>query len=94
MDIAEWIYWVQPVAHGKRLVKENCARCHAVELDDESKHSAAVPFRYFAKLFPIAFLEEAFAERIETGHPDMPVFEVTINQLRDMLAYMKTIQKP
>ncbi len=94
MDIAEWIYWVQPVAHGKRLVKEYCARCHAVELDDESKHSAAAPFRYLAKLYPIAFLEEAFAERIETGHPDMPVFEVRISQLRDMIAYIETIQKP
>ncbi len=93
-DIAEWIDWLQPVAHGKRLVEENCARCHAVGLDDESSFQAAPPFRNLSMFYPIDALEGAFAERIETGHPSMPVFEVTITQLRDMLAYIKTIQNP
>jgi mono/diheme cytochrome c family protein len=94
LDIAEWIYWIQPVAHGKRLVKENCSRCHAVGRDDDSSFVGALPFRDLSILYPIKALEEAFAERIETGHPTMPVFEVTMNQLRDMLAYIETIQKP
>jgi mono/diheme cytochrome c family protein len=94
LDIAEWIYWIQPVAHGKRLVKENCSRCHAVGRDDDSSFVGALPFRDLSILYPIKALEEAFAERIETGHPSMPVFEVTMNQLRDMLAYIESIQKP
>jgi len=94
LDIAEWIFWVQPVARGKRLVKENCSRCHAVGLDDDSSFKGALPFRDISILYPVKALEEAFAERIETGHPSMPVFEVTMNQLRDMLAYIETIQKP
>ena len=93
-DLSEWIAWVQPVAHGKRLVKENCSRCHAIGLDDDSSFPAAPPFRNLSAFYPIDALEIAFAERIETGHPSMPVFEVSITQLRDILAYIKTIQKP
>ena len=93
-DLVAWISWVQPVAHGKRLVVENCSRCHAVGLDDDSIFPAAPPFRNLSIFYPIDALEEAFAERIETGHPSMPVFEVSNSQLRDMLAYMKTLQKP
>ena len=94
LDIEEWILWVQPVPRGKRLVQENCARCHAVGLDDDSSFEGAIPFRDLSMIFPIKALEEAFAERIETGHPSMPVFEVTIDQLRDMLAYIESIQVP
>lgn len=94
LDIAEWIIWLQPVTHGKRLVEENCSRCHATGLDDNSSFEGAIPFRDLSMLYPIKALEEAFAERIETGHPSMPVFEVTINQLRDILAYIESIQNP
>ena len=92
-DIVEWISWVQPVAHGKRLVDANCARCHAVSMEDESPFPAAIPFRNISALYPVDALEEAFAERIETGHPAMPVFEVTIPQLRSIIAYIETLQE-
>lgn len=92
LDIVAWINWVQPEAHGKRLVEKNCSRCHAVTLDDDSSHPAAPPFRNLSIFYPVDVLEEAFAEGIETGHPDMPVFDVSITQLRDIVAYMKTLQ--
>ena len=91
-DIAAWIAWVQPLAHGRRLVTENCASCHAVTLTDESAHPEAPPFRLIAKRLPIEALEEAFAEGIESGHPDMPVFEVDIIQLQDIISYIASIQ--
>lgn len=92
LDIVAWINWVQPVAHGKRLVEKNCSSCHGVTHNDESAHPAAPPFRNISIFYPVDALEEAFAEGIETGHPDMPVFDVSISQLRDMIAYMKTLQ--
>ncbi len=91
-DIAAWIAWVQPVSHGRRLVEANCASCHAIGLDDESAHREAPPFRNLSMFYPIDALEEAFAEGIETGHPDMPVFKVDITQLQDILAYIESIQ--
>lgn len=91
-DLAAWIAWIQPVAHGKRLVQENCATCHAIGAVDESTHKEAPPFRTLSQFYPIEALEEAFAEGIETGHPDMPVFEVDIIDLQDMLAFIESIQ--
>lgn len=91
-DIAEWIAWVQPVAHGKRLVTQNCAACHAIGNDDDSTHREAPPFRNLSMFYPIEALEEAFAEGIESGHPDMPVFNVDIIDLQDILAYIESIQ--
>jgi len=92
LDIVAWINWVQPEAHGERLVQENCSRCHAVTMDDDSRHPSAIPFRNISMFYPVDALEEAFAEGIETGHPDMPVFDASITQVRDMIAYIKTLE--
>jgi mono/diheme cytochrome c family protein len=93
-DLASWIAWIQPIAHGKRLVEENCSACHAIGTTDTGSHKEAPPFRTLSQFYPIEALEEAFAEGIETGHPDMPVFEVDIIDLQDMLAYIESIQTP
>lgn len=92
-DIAAWIAWVQPIAHGKRIAEENCSRCHAVSMDDESNHKQAPPFRNLSIFYPIESLEEAFAEQIEIGHPDMPKFKVSRVQLEDILAYITSLQE-
>ena len=92
-DLAAWIAWIQPVAHGRRLVSENCGACHAVGIDDESTHKDAPPFRKLSEYYPVEALEEAFAEGIESGHPDMPVFDVDLIDLQDILAYIESIQK-
>ena len=92
-DIANWIAWVQPMAHGKRLVEANCARCHATEPGTKSAHPDAPEFRGLFKRYPIDALEEAFADGIYTGHPDMPVFKMTNTQLNDVLAYLEQLQK-
>ena len=92
-DILKWIRWVQPVEQGKRLLEKNCSSCHAIGLDDESAHPQAIAFRDISIFYPVEALEEAFAEGIESGHPDMPVFDASIDQLRAMIAYMETIQE-
>jgi cytochrome c len=92
-DIGIWISWVQPMAHGKRLVEENCARCHGTEPGTKSTHPDAPAFRGLFKRYPVDALEEAFAEGIYTGHPDMPVFKMTNMQLNDVLAYLEQLQE-
>ena len=92
-DIGIWISWVQPIAHGRRLVEENCARCHATEKGTKSDHPDAPAFRDLFKRYPIDALEEAFADGIYTGHPDMPVFKITNLQLNDVLAYLEQLQE-
>lgn len=91
-DIAAWIAWVQPRAHGRRILEANCARCHAIGVDDENTHPEAVEFRYLSKYYPVDALQEAFAEGISTGHPDMPVFTMTELQIADVIVYLESIQ--
>lgn len=92
-DILAWIEWVQPKAHGKRLVEENCSGCHAVSSDDASRHPAAIPFRDLSIFYPVSALEEAFAEGIVSGHPDMPEFVAEPDQIVSIITYLESIQE-
>ena len=83
-----------PVATGEALVKENCARCHAVTQDDASPNPRAIPFRFLGRLYPIEYLEEALAEGIMVGHPDMPVFAFDPDHIDSLIAYIESIQTP
>lgn len=79
--------------HGRKLLQTNCAGCHAVGLDDYSAHRDAPEFRKLAERYPIDSLAEALAEGIVTGHPDMPEFQATPEQIDDIIAYLKSIQR-
>jgi cytochrome c len=92
-DIAAHIATIQPVEHGRALVEDNCAGCHATGATGDSPHTDAPPFRTLSQRYPIEALEEAFAEGIYTGHPDMPEFVVTPRQIGDIIAYLESIQE-
>lgn len=80
------------VARGMTLVENNCARCHALTGAGESPHAGAPAFSTLSMRYPIGALEEAFVEGISTGHPDMPEFVATPEQIRAILAYLETLQ--
>ena len=80
------------IAYGKALVEANCAACHGVGLTDESHHVEAPPFRTLWERYPIDALEESFVEGIATGHPDMPQFTATPEQLAAILDYIASLQ--
>lgn len=79
------------LAEGKVLVELNCARCHAVDRSSTSTHPEAPSFRKLPERYPVDALEEAFAEGISTGHPDMPEFIATPEQIGAILAYIGSI---
>lgn len=79
------------VALGKALVEFNCAVCHAVDRTSDSDHAGAPPFRTLSQRYPLHFLEEALAEGISTGHPDMPEFTATPEQINAILAYIASL---
>lgn len=76
---------------GKAFVERNCARCHAVGLDDDSHMPEAPPLRSLHTRYPIDSLTEAFAEGIVTGHPAMPQFQLDSETISDMLAYINSL---
>lgn len=80
------------LTRGKALVEANCSRCHAVGRNDASAHPDAPPFRTLSARYPIDALEEAFAEGIYVGHPDMPEFTAEPHQIAAIIAYIEAIQ--
>jgi mono/diheme cytochrome c family protein len=78
-------------AEGRVLAQKHCARCHAVDKDDQSTLPGAPPLRSFASKWPLESLEEAFAEGIVTGHPDMPVFQFEPPQIAALIEYLHEI---
>lgn len=79
------------VAYGKKLVEANCGACHAVGRSDVSTHQEAPPLRTLWERYPVDALEEAFAEGISTGHPDMPEFVATEEQLTAIIDYIGSL---
>lgn len=80
------------IAYGKALVDANCAACHGIGMADESHHPDAPPFRTLWERYPIDALEESFVEGIATGHPDMPQFTATPEQIAAILDYIASLQ--
>jgi mono/diheme cytochrome c family protein len=81
------------VESGRHLAELNCATCHAIGAAGESRHPMAPPFRTLSRDYPVNALEEAFAEGILVGHPDMPEFRFTPAQIDDLLAYVESVQE-
>jgi cytochrome c len=81
------------LARGKALLERDCARCHAIGKTGASPHKQAPAFRTLSKRYPIDSLEEALAEGIVTGHPDMPEFEFAPDDVEAIIAYLKSIQQ-
>ena len=78
-------------AKGRARVEANCKRCHAIGADDKSPHDKAPPFRLVAERHPSENLAEALAEGIVAGHPDMPVFVMSTEQIEGFLAYLNSL---
>lgn len=78
---------------GRALAEANCAQCHAIGADDQSAHAEAPAFRELLQRYPVDALEEAFAETIVTGHPDMPEFLATPEQIAAIIDYIASVQE-
>lgn len=76
---------------GKAALESRCSRCHAIGLDDTSKHAEAPPFREVVRRYPPENLAEALAEGIQTGHPDMPEFVMDPDEIGAVIAYLESL---
>jgi mono/diheme cytochrome c family protein len=75
------------------FVRANCARCHATDRVSPSPLAIAPPFRELHKRYPVESLQEAFAEGIQTGHQNMPEFRLGPDQIGDVIAFFKTLER-
>ena len=85
--------WGTRITEGRRIAEINCSTCHAIGRWGDSRHPAAPPFRYLSRDYPVNELEEAFAEGIMVGHPDMPEFRLEPAEIDALLAYIQSVQE-
>ncbi|MBS0361458.1 MAG: cytochrome c [Proteobacteria bacterium] len=82
----------EQTARGRLLVQRYCAGCHAIGRQGASPHKAAPPFRELHQRYAVDSLAEALAEGILVGHPAMPEMRFPPNDVKAILAYIKSIQ--
>ena len=79
---------------GRALLARNCSRCHAIDRNGTSPHREAPPFRNLGQRYPVESLQEALAEGLSTGHPDMPEFVFEPSDITAIITYLQSIQVP
>ncbi|MGC6329843.1 c-type cytochrome [Rhizorhabdus sp. FW153] len=76
---------------GHDLAVARCGACHAVEARGRSPLRAAPPFRTLGRRYPVESLDEALAEGIVAGHPDMPSDPWEATDIADFIAYLERL---
>jgi cytochrome c len=78
---------------GLALAQEWCAKCHSVGFYGPSPLTEAPPFRELHKRYDVEDLAESLAEGILVGHPTMPAFRFDPDQIDNLIAYLKTLER-
>jgi mono/diheme cytochrome c family protein len=79
-------------SRGRLLVQRYCAACHSIDRQGQSPNAAAPPFRDLHARYRVDNLAEALAEGILVGHKAMPEMRFPPDDVKAILAYIKSIQ--
>ena len=79
---------------GRAIAARKCAPCHAIGRDDERPHAIVTPFRELHTRYPIEMLVDARRAGIISGHDEMPMFELSREDMRALLAYIDSFAPP
>jgi mono/diheme cytochrome c family protein len=82
------------VERGRAIVAGACADCHAIAGPGPSPVADAPAFSTLSQNYPVAHLEEALAEGILVGHPEveMPEFVFEPDEIGAIIAYLESVQ--
>ncbi len=83
----------QSAQRGLNFVRANCSKCHSIDKVSPSPLAIAPPFRTLHLKYPVEDLQESLAEGIVVGHPAMPEFRLEPDQVGDVIAYLKTLER-
>lgn len=78
---------------GLNFVLLHCAQCHAIDKVSESPLTIAPPFRTLHFKYPIESLQRPLSEGIIANHPSMPQFRLDADQVNDVIAFMKSLER-
>jgi mono/diheme cytochrome c family protein len=79
---------------GRRLAAQQCGVCHAVDQGDQSPNPKSPRFRDLGARYPYDGLRDALRQGMMVGHARMPVLRLSPVEIDDLIAYVKTLQKP
>jgi cytochrome c len=79
---------------GQALAERVCSLCHATGKSDQSPHSRAPPFRELGRRLNLDSLPDRLRDGLLVGHPDMPTFRFTREDVRAFMLYIRSIQTP
>ena len=83
----------EPVRHGRELLQQFCAPCHAIGKTGRSRHVGAPPFRYLGRSYDLDQFPRMLERGISSGHPDMPEFKFSEDDAIAVQAYLRSIQQ-
>jgi cytochrome c len=83
----------EPSRHGRAILQEFCARCHAIGKTGNSRQPSALPFRNLGRSFDLDQFPRVLERGISSGHPDMPEFKFSEDDARAVSAYLRSIQQ-
>jgi cytochrome c len=85
----------QPPAaqRGLTFVRVHCAQCHSIDQVSDSPLTIAPAFRTLHLKYPIESLRRPLSEGISASHPTMPQFRLDPDQIADVIAYLKTLER-
>jgi cytochrome c len=88
LQVPEAVAQTSLLERGRAMAVKKCAGCHAIGRDDERPHAIVTPFRDLHTRYPIEMLIDARKTGIISGHDEMPMFELSREDMRALLAYI------
>jgi len=82
-----------PAEHGRALLQEYCADCHAIGRSGDSPDRAALPLRALSRSFDLDRFPRLLESGISSTHPAMPQFKFSNEDARAVTAYLRSIQR-
>ncbi len=82
-----------PARHGRQLVGKFCSQCHAVARFGRGPNKNAPPFRTLGRKFDLDGFPGMLERGISSTHPDMPVVKFSPDDARDVVIYLRSIQR-
>ena len=82
-----------PARHGRALLEEFCASCHAIGKTGDSPMRGALPLRMLGLSFDLDQFPRLLERGISSSHPAMPEFKFSHDDARAVSAYLRSIQQ-
>lgn len=80
-------------ARGQTIAEHECGQCHGLGLDEESARIDAPPFRNIRLRYNDLSFRRRMQEIAEGGHLQMPPLRLEESDVRDVAAYIESLER-